>query len=58
MASLLIPDVPAGLELKRDHAIAAIAIRRGCSLQEAASAVAKLMNLADSSIKEALRAGP
>jgi hypothetical protein len=56
MTMVSLPDVPEGLEDKRDQAIAAIVIREKCSIQEAATKLAKIMAAADRHIKKALNA--
>lgn len=51
-----LPSVPEGsdLELKRDLAIAGIAIRNRCSLQEAADTLGGVMTKADQLVDSAL----
>lgn len=52
---MLVPEVPAEMEAKRDLAIAAIAIQRRCTLRDAAAALVKVTAAADSAVQEALR---
>lgn len=50
MSTVNLPDVPDGLELKRDLAIANLAISHSCSLQEAADKLRKVMDTVNAEV--------
>lgn len=52
--TVTLPPCPKGLELKRDAAIAALVIKKGVSIQEAADRLGSIMSEADTSIKRAV----